>query len=72
MSELIKELETMKDLSEEEKEEISSQNKQENHKLYKIVTTLEGHCEKVVCLAWSSHVSGLLVSGSYDNVAQVS
>jgi len=71
MSELIKELETMKDLSEEEKDEINNQNKQKDHKLYKIVTTLEGHSEKVVCLAWSSHVSGLLVSGSYDNVAQV-
>jgi len=71
MSELIKELERMKDLSEEEKDEINSQNKQEDHKLYKIVTTLEGHSQKVVCLAWSSHVSGLLVSGSYDNVAQV-
>ncbi|XP_011499580.1 PREDICTED: gem-associated protein 5 [Ceratosolen solmsi marchali] len=38
---------------------------------YKTVATLNGHSEKVVCLAWSPHISGYLVSGSYDYTAQV-
>lgn len=39
--------------------------------MHKIVATLNGHSDKVVCLAWSPHFSGHLVSGSYDNIAQV-
>ena len=31
---------------------------------YKIIATLEGHNERVVCLSWSPHMSGYLVSGS--------
>lgn len=38
---------------------------------YKTVATLNGHSDKVVCLAWSPHISGYLVSGSYDHTAQV-
>ncbi|KAG7201057.1 hypothetical protein KM043_017605 [Ampulex compressa] len=39
--------------------------------VYKIVANLVGHLERVVCLAWSPHFSGHLVSGSYDNTVQV-
>jgi WD40 repeat protein len=38
---------------------------------YKVIATLKAHSEKVVCLAWSPHISGYLVSGSYDCTAQV-
>ncbi|KAL6264530.1 hypothetical protein P5V15_004637 [Pogonomyrmex californicus] len=38
---------------------------------HKIVATLTGHSDRVVCLAWNPHFSGLLVSGSYDNTAQI-
>jgi len=65
MSELIKEIEANpEDCNEEE-------DTNEERKLYKMVATLNGHIDKVVCLAWSPHVSGYLVSGSYDNVTQV-
>ncbi|XP_015605680.1 gem-associated protein 5 isoform X2 [Cephus cinctus] len=37
----------------------------------KLVAVLNGHTAKVVSLAWSPHISGYLVSGSYDNTAQV-
>lgn len=37
----------------------------------KVVATLNGHSEKIVCLAWSPHFSGYLVSSSYDYTAQV-
>ncbi|EZA61582.1 Gem-associated protein [Ooceraea biroi] len=72
MSELIKKLEATKDLPGEEGDETNGRNNQEEDcKLYKIVAKLDGHSEKVVCLAWSPHLSGLLVSGGYDNTAQV-
>lgn len=63
MSKLIKELEATgsEDVIENDQERI----------MHKLVATLNGHCEKVVCLAWSPHFSGHLVSGSYDNIAQV-
>ncbi|KYN08591.1 PREDICTED: gem-associated protein 5 [Cyphomyrmex costatus] len=63
MSKLIKELEAtgMKDVIENDQERT----------MHKIVATLNGHSDKVVCLAWSPHFSGHLVSGSYDNIAQV-
>ncbi|XP_012279688.1 gem-associated protein 5 [Orussus abietinus] len=38
---------------------------------YDVVATLNGHVDKVVCLAWSPHFSGYLVSGNYNNSAQV-
>ncbi|KAK0095845.1 hypothetical protein PV326_007211 [Microctonus aethiopoides] len=38
---------------------------------HKVVAVLIGHVDRVVCLAWSPHISGYLVSGSYDNTAQV-
>ncbi|KYM76201.1 Gem-associated protein 5 [Atta colombica] len=63
MSKLIKELETTgtEDIIEND----------QNCTMHKIVATLNGHSDKVVCLAWSPHFSGHLVSGSYDNIAQV-
>ncbi|GAB1867613.1 Gem-associated protein 5 [Camponotus japonicus] len=64
MSELIKEIEA-------NPEDCNEEDNNEERKLYKMVATLNGHIDKVVCLAWSPHVSGYLVSGSYDNVAQV-
>lgn len=66
MSELIKEMKMNTEGCNEEKEDNNDE-----RKLYKMVATLNGHIDKVVCLAWSPHVSGFLVSGSYDNVAQV-
>ncbi|XP_029169359.1 gem-associated protein 5-like [Nylanderia fulva] len=66
MSELMKDLEralTMDCVEEEDSKE--------ECKRYKTVAMLKGHNNKVVCLAWSPHFSGHLVSGSYDNVAQV-
>lgn len=66
MSELIKEMKMNIEDCNEEKEDNN-----EECKLYKMVATLNGHIDKVVCLAWNPHVSGFLVSGSYDNVAQV-
>lgn len=44
---------------------------EESSKTYKLVATLKGHSNKVICLAWSPHISGHLVSGSYDGTAQV-
>ena len=32
---------------------------------------LEGHTQRITSLSWSPHVSGLLVSASYDGTAQV-
>lgn len=69
MSELIKEMETESTEDCIEKEDSNEERKL--HASWKIVATLNGHIDKVVCLAWSSHCSGHLVSGSYDNVAQV-
>lgn len=65
MTKLIKKLEetgTEDDIGNEDDQECT---------MHKLVTTLNGHSEKVVCLAWSPHFSGHLVSGSYDNIAQV-
>lgn len=66
MSELMKELERTptKHCTEEN-------NSKEERTLHKMVAMLNGHNNKVVCLAWSPHFSGHLVSGSYDHVAQV-
>ncbi|KAL0127536.1 hypothetical protein PUN28_003065 [Cardiocondyla obscurior] len=47
------------------------QDEDEEHTMHKMIGLLNGHSEKVVCLAWSPHFSGHLVSGSYDNIAQV-
>lgn len=58
--------EKLTDLSENES------NQQHNTATHKLVATLNGHYDKVVCLAWSPHVTGYLVSGSYDYTAQVS
>ncbi|XP_046831428.1 gem-associated protein 5 isoform X2 [Vespa crabro] len=46
-------------------EEISSRT------VNKIVATLNGHSNKIVGLSWSPHLSGYLVSSSYDCTAQV-
>lgn len=46
-------------------EEISSRT------VNKVVATLNGHSNKIVSLAWSPHLSGYLVSSSYDCTAQV-
>ncbi|XP_036139651.1 gem-associated protein 5 isoform X2 [Monomorium pharaonis] len=62
MSKLLKELKDNGDVTE---------NRNDKDAMHKLVTTLNGHFEKVVCLAWSPHFSGYLVSGSYDNIAQV-
>ncbi|KAL6431847.1 hypothetical protein ACFW04_007362 [Cataglyphis niger] len=69
MSELIKEMQisNIEDCIEKE----DSNEERKLHASCKIVATLNGHIDKVVCLAWSPHCSGHLVSGSYDNVAQV-
>ena len=40
-------------------------------KFYKTIAVLNAHTSKVVCLAWNPHISGYLVSGSYDKTAQV-
>jgi len=63
MSKLIKELEATDT-------ENVTENDQERM-MHEIVATLNGHSDKVVCLIWSPHFSGFLVSGSYDNIAQV-
>jgi len=60
MSKLIKELEAT-----------GTENVIENDQertMHEIVATLNGHSEKVLCLAWSPHFSEHLVSGSYDNI----
>lgn len=41
------------------------------YKVNEIVATLNGHSKNVVCLAWSPYISGHLISGSYDGIAQV-
>lgn len=76
VSDLINSLEESRDINEEctipktlQITENVDSSKQGN--LHKVVTTLNGHSEKVVCLAWSPHFSGHLVSGSYDHTAQV-
>ncbi|CAD6240854.1 GSCOCG00008959001-RA-CDS [Cotesia congregata] len=38
---------------------------------YKVMGTLNGHSDRVISLAWNPHISGQLVSGSYDSTAQV-
>lgn len=65
MSKLIKKLE------ETDTEDVIENEDDQKHTLHKTVATLNGHSDKVVCLAWSPHFSGHLVSGSYDNIAQV-
>lgn len=35
------------------------------------VAELSGHLSRVVCVSWSPHISGQLVSASYDGTAQV-
>ncbi|XP_058807144.1 gem-associated protein 5-like [Phymastichus coffea] len=42
-----------------------------NEPSYRLVAILSGHNGKVVCLAWSPHISGYLVSGAYDYSALV-
>ncbi|KAJ8675733.1 hypothetical protein QAD02_011519 [Eretmocerus hayati] len=49
----------------------SGNSEEDEFPFYKTVATLSAHAEKVVCLAWSPHISGYLVSGSYDKTAQV-
>ncbi|XP_011636844.1 gem-associated protein 5 [Pogonomyrmex barbatus] len=68
LSKLIIELEKTgtKDLIENEDKE-----QEKDRTSHKIVATLTGHSDRVVCLAWNPHFSGLLVSGSYDNTAQI-
>lgn len=46
-------------------------NKCDIYKVHEIVASLAGHVKNVVCLAWSPHISGHLISGSYDGTAQV-
>lgn len=41
------------------------------YKVHELITTLTGHVQNVVCLAWSPYMSGYLISGSYDRTAQV-
>nr|XP_033190238.1 gem-associated protein 5 isoform X2 [Bombus vancouverensis nearcticus] len=41
------------------------------YKVHEIVASLTGHVQNVVCLAWSPHVSGHLISSSYDGTAQI-
>ncbi|XP_039310637.1 gem-associated protein 5 isoform X2 [Solenopsis invicta] len=65
MSKLLKELEVTGI------EDVIENGNGEHATMHKLVATLNGHSEKVVCLAWSPHISGHLVSGSYDNIAQV-
>ncbi|OAD62256.1 Gem-associated protein 5 [Eufriesea mexicana] len=43
----------------------------DTYKVHELVTTLTGHVQNVVCLAWSPYISGYLISGSYDRTAQV-
>ncbi|XP_011872793.1 PREDICTED: gem-associated protein 5 isoform X2 [Vollenhovia emeryi] len=66
MSKLIRELETTGTA-----DVIENGDDIEERTMHKMVATLNGHVDKVVCLAWSPHFSGHLVSGSYDNTAQV-
>lgn len=47
------------------------ENKSDQSSFYRTIATLNAHTEKVVCLSWSPHISGYLVSGSYDNTARV-
>ncbi|XP_071629250.1 gem-associated protein 5 [Temnothorax longispinosus] len=66
MSKLIKELEATG-----AEDVIDNDDDSQQRTMHRMVATLNGHSEKVVCLAWSPHFSGHLVSGSYDNTAQV-
>lgn len=59
------------DTMESDKSDKSDNDSEKNYRTYKLVATLNGHVHKVVCLAWSPHISGLLVSGSYDGTAIV-
>ncbi|XP_014480134.1 PREDICTED: gem-associated protein 5 isoform X2 [Dinoponera quadriceps] len=68
VSDLRKRLETREEIIEPATTQ-NGNNQQRN--AHKLVATLNGHCDKVVCLAWSPHVTGHLVSGSYDYTAQV-
>ncbi|XP_076393217.1 gem nuclear organelle associated protein rigor mortis [Megachile rotundata] len=52
----------------------TNNNEKENSDIYEVnevVATLTGHIHNVVCLAWSPYISGHLISGSYDGIAQV-
>lgn len=61
----------IKKLEESDIEDVIENEDDQECMMHKMVATLNGHSEKVVCLAWSPHFSGHLVSGSYDNIAQV-
>ncbi|XP_076752197.1 gem-associated protein 5-like isoform X2 [Xylocopa sonorina] len=56
------------------KDTTKNDNLEENcdiYKVHEIVATLTGHSRSVVCLAWNPYISGQLISGSYDGIAQV-
>ncbi|CAA9997943.1 unnamed protein product [Nesidiocoris tenuis] len=36
-----------------------------------VIASLNSHTEKVVCIAWSPHFNGLLITASYDYTSQV-
>ncbi|XP_025162758.1 gem-associated protein 5 [Harpegnathos saltator] len=66
ISDLRKELETQEKIV-----DLTENGNNEQRNMHKLVATLNGHSDRVVCLAWSPHVTGYLVSGSYDCTAQV-
>ncbi|KAF3428992.1 hypothetical protein E2986_02063 [Frieseomelitta varia] len=52
-------------------EDSTNNDKCDIYKVHEIVATLIGHIKTVVCLAWNPHISGQLISGSYDGSAQI-
>lgn len=38
---------------------------------FKVVARLTGHTDKIVAMAWNPHLSGYLMSASYDNTVQI-
>lgn len=68
ISDLRKTLETQEEVIDSVK---MNEEDDQQRNVHKTVAKLNGHSEKVVCLAWSPHFSGYLVSGSYDYTAQV-
>ena len=50
---------------------VTNDNEQNSGNLYSVMSTLSGHTDRIVALAWNPHFSGQLMTGSFDNTVQV-